>query len=204
MTRANKLLTLVSVVLGLIIYPIIVFPDNNYIQNGIIGFTIRILGDLFLMGLISLILSAVGAIIPIKSKTYVKKLISILPSILFVVLLVFSSMLYLNEPINYDEIEQPESLNCAELQQGEFTCNNLTIKRTLDKQIEINRQTNEVNEYRIKWIANCEYELIGINGRAVNYKVKIVEITDNRHKVYVRELGRNNAQILEIISNDGS
>ena len=104
----------------------------------------------------------------------------------------------LHETIKFDEIKIPTSLDCENLKQGDFICRHLEIKRTLNKQIEYDSKSNSTKEYQVKWITDCEYELIGSNGNVHNYKVKIVEVNVDNHKAYVSELGRNNAQLIEL------
>ena len=198
MNKLNKIIIAGIAILALVIYPAIVYPYDISKKDGIINFILRVIGDLSILIFLSLIVSVILGLIPLKQKTYLNKLKTIFPIIAFIILIASSLSLLLHKTIKFDEIETPTSLNCEDLKYGNFVCQHIEIKRTLNKQIEFDSKSKDAKEYQIKWISDCEYELIGINGNVQNYKVKIIEVNLDNHKAYVSDLERNNAQLVEM------
>jgi len=198
MNKINKYIIVASVILAFIVYPIIVYPDDQSHKDGILKFILRILGDLSIIVLISLLVNVLLSFLLKKNKTYLNRFKSILPSTIFIMLITTSLILLLNKTIKFDEIDVPESLSCVSIKEGEFICQNLEITRREDIQIETDTKTNLIKEYQIRWNTDCEYELIGINSNNQNFKVKIIEVTQESHKAYVSKLNSNSAQLIEM------
>ena len=60
---------------------------------------------------------------------------------------------------------QVDSAACIKFRTGRFvylddSLQTIIVKRTENKQEERNEKTGEVTKFKIKWVGNCEYELI--------------------------------------------
>lgn len=196
MNKLNKILIGCIAILALIIYPVIVYPNDQSHKDGFLSFLLRIIGDLLILFLLSLLISAILSLIPLTKETYQNKIKKILLPITLIVLIANSLTLLLHETIKFDEIKIASSLDCKNLSQGDFICKYLEIKRTSNMQIEFDSRSNSTKEYQVKWITDCQYELIGINGNIQNYRVKIVEVNVGNHKAYVSRIDQNNAQLI--------
>lgn len=198
MNKLNKIVIASLVIVSVAVYPTIVYPNDQSHNNGIINFIYRIIGDLSILLVLSVIISSILSLIPLKGKTFLNKLKMIIPGITLIVLIASSLILLFHETIKFNEVKIPTTLNCRNMKQGQFIYKDLEIERTLDKQLEIDIKTNTTKEYQINWKSDCEYELIGIKNTTKKFKVKIVKINDFGHKVYVSDLDKNIAQLIEM------
>ena len=194
----NRYLIIASVILACLVYPVVVFPNDQSHKDGILKFIVRILGDLSILLLLSLLISSILSLLLMKSKPYISRFKTFLPPITLSVLIVTTLILIFSKKMKFDEIDISVSLNCNSLKQGVYICQNLEIKRNENIQIETDKNSNTIKEYQINWKSDCEYELIGINSNTQNFKVKIIEVNQKGHKAYVSKLNSNSAQLIEM------
>ncbi|NME72984.1 hypothetical protein [Flammeovirga aprica] len=89
-----------------------------------------------------------------------------------------------NTIIPYTDIKQPEDLICDEIKYGKFETDSLIIERSTFYQVQTDKISGEVNEYDIKWVGPCEYELFPLTEKGHNMKVKVTEVSEDYYDCY--------------------
>lgn len=134
-------------------------------------------------------LGLIIAAIPYRKKTYGQKFEhSILISFIvcsFITDVTFGSLLlkdnkylfYIGKRKNYEEAKTAAAGDCKELQEGIFEDENMVIVRKGNYQVQTYKKTHQKFQYTVRWIGDCEYELIAEGDPSKVIKVKITGVS---------------------------
>ncbi len=138
------------------------------------------------------------ALIPFRQNKYLTKFTFLLP-VISSLLLITGSIIYghsayinhsrgarLHYGNKFDGIEIPQHLDCSDVREGTFKIGPLLIKRSGNRQIETNTETQKISEFKIEWLNNCEYILTDAADETQFVKVKITNVSEYNYTCYVK------------------
>lgn len=161
-----------------------------------------ILFGVFFLIVISIILSVIIAAFPFNSNTTPgkQKIRSFIP-ICTVLLTVASFIAFIITRPSYASEVPAERTLCQRVKEGKFRLDQYIIERKGDVQIETDVTTKEKIAYKVKWINDCEFELISFKDSIDRNKVKIIAVTEHGYECVLQNESRSTKHELLIIMN---
>ncbi|HEX5025075.1 MAG TPA: hypothetical protein VFV68_07370, partial [Agriterribacter sp.] len=84
----------------------------------------------------------------------------------------------------YKDVQIPQGLDCSSVHDGTFETPSLIIERHGDYQKQTSKISDEVEEFKVKWISDCEYYLISPEDSTDILKVKIIKVTPDGYDCF--------------------
>jgi hypothetical protein len=139
---------------------------------------------------VSMIVGLTSAIFPFKGRNYVQRLEpAVLLSFIvcsFMMDITFGSLMFkknkdlfhIGKRRDYKEAKIAVEGSCKDLQDGTFEDENLIIIRNGNKQIQTYKKSHKRDIMQVRWISECEYEIIPESNLKGVIMVKITMVTN--------------------------
>lgn len=145
---------------------------------------------------IAVLISVFGAFLSLVISLFPKKQLSFkekfklnfpvgLISILVFLFVIFGYTAYLEKRTGtkilhtnkYDEILPADEESCYSIRDGRFETDNVFIWRQGNKQFEISKWEQGIQEYKVQWLSDCEYQLTPLDKTHDAIRVKIIYVS---------------------------
>jgi hypothetical protein len=160
-------------------------------------FILNILYNLIGFLILGIIIGMLSALIPYKQISYRLKIKTIVPILIFIIMLIYYSIfcyVYFQSKsngvgfypvINYEDIKAPAKIDCASIHNGSFEDDEYIIERFGEIQIQTSKLSGEKSEFKVSWINDCEYSLTPLSDSLQIIKVKIISVSADNYECYV-------------------
>lgn len=141
-------------------------------QEGWKTFLQDLFGNIVIFLIAGGIPAVVFALIPFRKKKYIEKFKTIFSAavIVFLFIYIFSYSYFIfalqqksyknRFDVLYSQIKTTDCTDCSSLKTGKFETGPSVIERSSTMQVEIEKKTGKKYYFHIKWLNNCEYQLI--------------------------------------------